>query len=82
MHRTFGLSPKTMRLKIFCTRVVFNNSTGFCYCHSKSYLNLDLIIRAFKNGNLQWFKSIIACLSIALLALYLISSKNDYKNLI
>lgn len=41
---------------------------------SKSYLNLDLIIRAFKNGNLHWLKSIITCLSIVLLALYLISS--------
>ena len=39
---------------------------------SKSYFNLDSIIRAFKNGNLQWLKSIIACLSIALLALYLL----------
>ena len=41
---------------------------------SKSYFNLDSIIRASKIGNLQWLKSIIACLSIALLALYLISS--------
>ena len=41
---------------------------------SKSYFNLDSIIRASKSGNLQWLKSIIACLSIALLALYLISS--------
>ena len=41
---------------------------------SKNYFNLDSIIRAFKNGSLQWLKSIIACLSIALLALYLISS--------
>ena len=41
---------------------------------SKSYFNLDSIIRAFKNGNLHWLKSIITCLSIALLALYLISS--------
>ena len=41
---------------------------------SKSYLNLDSIIRAFKKGNLQWLKSIIASLAIALLAFYLISS--------
>ena len=41
---------------------------------SKSYFNLDTIIRAFKNGNLKWLKSIIDCLSIALLALYLLSS--------
>ena len=41
---------------------------------SKSYFNLDSIIRAFKNGNLHWLKSIITCLSIALLALYLICS--------
>ena len=41
---------------------------------SKSYFNLDSIIRAFKNGNLQWLKSVIACLAIALLAFYLISS--------
>ena len=41
---------------------------------SKSYFNLDSIIRAFKNGNLHWLKSIITCLSIVLLALYLISS--------
>ncbi|MDE7419118.1 MAG: hypothetical protein K2N35_02800 [Muribaculaceae bacterium] len=41
---------------------------------SKSYFNLDSIIRAFKKGNLQWLKSIIASLAIALLALYLISS--------
>lgn len=41
---------------------------------SKSYFNLDSLIRAFKNGNLQWLKSIIACLAIAFLALYLISS--------
>ncbi len=49
---------------------------------SKSYFNLDSIIKAIKNGNLQWLKSIIAFLSIALLALYLISSINDHKNLI
>ena len=41
---------------------------------SKSYFNLDSIIRAFKKGNLQWLKSIIASLAIALLAFYLISS--------
>lgn len=41
---------------------------------SKSYFNLDSIIRAFKNGNLRWLKSIIAYLSIALLALYLLNS--------
>ena len=41
---------------------------------SKSYFNLNSIIRAFKKGNLHWLKSIITCLSIALLALYLISS--------
>ena len=41
---------------------------------SKSYFNLDSIIRAFQKGNLHWLKSIITCLSIALLALYLISS--------
>ncbi|MBD5373940.1 MAG: hypothetical protein HDR77_00460 [Bacteroides sp.] len=41
---------------------------------SKSYFNLDSIIRAFKKGNLQWLKSIIASLAIAFLALYLISS--------
>ena len=41
---------------------------------SKSYFNLDSIIRAVRNGNFQWLKSIVAFLSIALLALYLISS--------
>ena len=41
---------------------------------SKSYFNLDSIIRAFKKGNLQWLKSIIASLAIALLAFYLMSS--------
>ena len=41
---------------------------------SKSNFNLDSIIRAFKNGNLQWLKSIIASLSIALLALHLLRS--------
>ena len=41
---------------------------------SKSYLNLDSIIRAVRNGNFQWLKSIVGFLSIALLALYLISS--------
>ena len=41
---------------------------------SKNYFNLDSIIRAFKNGNLQWLKSIIASLSIALLSLYLLRS--------
>ena len=40
----------------------------------KSYLNLDSIIRAIWNGNFQWITSIVAFLSIALLALYLISS--------
>ena len=45
---------------------------------SKSYFNLDSIIRAFKNGNLHWLKSIITCLSIALLALYLISSITNW----
>ncbi|MDE5793579.1 MAG: hypothetical protein K2I08_02550 [Muribaculaceae bacterium] len=33
---------------------------------SKSYINLDSITRAFKNGNFQWFKPIIVRLSIAL----------------
>lgn len=41
---------------------------------SKGNLNLDSIIRAVRNGNFQWLKSIVAFLSIALLALYLISS--------
>ena len=41
---------------------------------SKGYLNLDSIIRALRDGNFQWLKSIVAFLSIALLALYLISS--------
>jgi len=41
---------------------------------SKSYFNLDAIIKAFKNDNLQWLKPIIVCLSICLLALYLIST--------
>ncbi|MBD5236020.1 MAG: hypothetical protein HDS62_00545 [Bacteroidales bacterium] len=41
---------------------------------SKSYLNLDSIIRAIRNGNYQWITSIVTFLSIALLALYLISS--------
>ena len=41
---------------------------------SKNYLNLDSIIRAVRNGNYQWTKSIVAFLFIALLALYLISS--------
>ena len=41
---------------------------------SKRYFNLDAIIRALKNSNLQWLKPIIVCLSIAFLALYLISS--------
>jgi len=41
---------------------------------NKSYFKLDTIIRTFKNGNLQWLKPIIVCLSICLLALYLIST--------
>ncbi len=41
---------------------------------SKSYFNIDAIIKAFKNDNLQWLKPIIVCLSICLLALYLIST--------
>ncbi|MBD5179640.1 MAG: hypothetical protein HDT00_08145 [Bacteroidales bacterium] len=41
---------------------------------SKSYFNLNSIIRAFKNGNLQWLKPIIVCLSIGLLALHLLHS--------
>ncbi len=41
---------------------------------SKRYFNLDAIIRAFKNENLQWLKPIIVCLSICSLALYLIST--------
>lgn len=41
---------------------------------SKSYLNLDSIIRVVRNGHFQWITSIVTFLSIALLALYLISS--------
>ncbi len=41
---------------------------------SKSYFNPDAIIKTFKNDYLQWLKPIIACLSICLLALYLIST--------
>lgn len=41
---------------------------------SKSYITLDTIIRADKNSNLLWLKPNIVCLSIGLLALYLISS--------
>ena len=41
---------------------------------SKSYFNLDAIIRAVKNSNLQWLKPIIVCLSIGLLALHLLHS--------
>ncbi len=41
---------------------------------SKSYFDIDTIIRFFKNGDFQWLKPIIVCLSICLLALYLIST--------
>lgn len=41
---------------------------------SKSYIKLDTIIKAFKNDSLQWLKPIIVCLSICLLALYLIGT--------
>lgn len=41
---------------------------------SKSYFNIDAIIKTFKNDSLQWLKPIIVCLSICLLALYLIST--------
>ncbi len=41
---------------------------------SKSYFNINAIIKAFKNDSLQWLKPIIVCLSICLLALYLIST--------
>ena len=44
------------------------------YSESKSYFNLDAIIRAVKNSNLQWLKPIIVCLSIGLLALHLLHS--------
>ena len=40
----------------------------------KSYFNFDTLIKVIKNGNLQWIKPIIVCLSICLLALYLIST--------
>ncbi len=41
---------------------------------SKNYFNLDTIIKAFKNDNFHWLKPIIVCLSICMLALYLIST--------
>jgi len=41
---------------------------------SKSYFNLDAIIRAFKNENLQWLWAIIASISIAMFAVFLLRS--------
>ena len=45
-----------------------------CNRESKSYFNLDAIIKTFKNDSLQWLKSTIVCIFISLLALYLIST--------
>lgn len=42
------------------------------YYVSKNYFNLDAIIRAFKNGNLQWLWAIIASLSIDMCAVFLL----------
>ncbi len=41
---------------------------------SKSYYKLDAIIRAFKNENLQWLWAIIASVTIAMFALFLLRS--------
>ena len=68
------LKPIEEKLTHRYTLLTINRHDKNGNSESKSYLNLDSIIRAFKNGDLQWLKSIIACLAIALLALYLISS--------
>jgi len=54
--------------------LTINRHDKYGNSESKSYFNLDTLIRAFNNGNYQWLKPIIVCLSICLLALYLISS--------
>ena len=68
------LKPIEEKLTHRYTLLTINRHDKNGNSESKSYFNLDSIIRAFKNGDLQWLKSIIACLAIALLALYLISS--------
>ncbi len=41
---------------------------------SKSYFNLDAIIRAFKNGDLLWLWAIIASVTIGMFAVFLLRS--------
>lgn len=48
-----------------------HNKNG--YSVSKSYINLDTIIRTFKNGNLQWFYHILICSILVMLAFHLLS---------
>ncbi|MDE5820900.1 MAG: hypothetical protein K2H63_00230 [Paramuribaculum sp.] len=80
---TFNVYKKSLETRLISTEeklthryalLTINRHDKNNNSESKSYFNLDSIIRAFKNGNLQWLKSIIASLAIALLALYLISS--------
>jgi len=54
--------------------LTINRHDKYGNSESKSYFNLYTLIRAFNNGNYQWLKPIIVCLSICLLALYLIST--------
>lgn len=41
---------------------------------NRSYFNFDHIVRAIKNGNYRWFWSVIVSISIALFAIFLLSS--------
>ena len=80
---TFNVYKKSLEMRLKSieenlthryTLLTINRNDKNGNSESKSYINLDSIIRALRDGNFQWLKSIVGFLSIALLALYLISS--------
>lgn len=80
---TFSDYKKSLekRLKSIETRLgshyslltINRNDKNVCK-ESKSYFNLDAIIRAFKNENLQWLWAILASVTIAMFAVFLLRS--------